>query len=67
MDETKITKPDIPREMQEQAKNLIKDAFRVVGERSRQLADELSDFDKKYQENERRIRNGARRTSGRII
>ncbi|BDI28023.1 hypothetical protein CCAX7_000740 [Capsulimonas corticalis] len=57
----------IPEELQDQAKEFVKDAFRLFADHNRKLAQDLSDFEKQKKETQERIKRGARRTSGRIV
>lgn len=54
-------------ETQKNAKELIADAFRLFADHTKNLADELTEFNKGREETRRRMRDGARRTSGRIV
>lgn len=54
-------------ETQKDAKELIADAFRLFADHTKNLTDELTEFNKGRKEMRRRMRDGARRTSGRII
>jgi len=57
----------IPEETQERAKKMVEDAFRNLEEYMKSVTDEVADFTRRHQETRRRMQNGARRTSGRIV
>jgi hypothetical protein len=59
--------PDIPEEARDQAKNLISQAFALIGQQIERLGKDLEDFNNKRAEIRRKIDDGARRTSGRIV
>jgi len=58
---------EIPEEVREQAKNLISQAFSLIGQQIERLGKDLKDFNNKRAEIRRKIDEGARRTSGRIV
>lgn len=57
----------ISEESQEKAKAIIESAFRDLGQHLSQVADDLAEFNRKRLEATRRMQNGARRTTGRIV
>ena len=59
--------PEIPEEVSEQAKNLISQTFSLIGQQIGQLGKDLEEFNHKRAEIRRKIHDGARRTSGRIV
>jgi hypothetical protein len=59
--------PEIPEEVCERAKKLISQAFSLIGQQIEQLGKDLEDFNNKRAEIRRKINDGARRTSGRIV
>ena len=59
--------PEIPEEVCERAKNLISQAFSLIGQQIERLGKDLEDFNNKRAEIRRKINDGARRTSGRIV
>ena len=59
--------PEIPEDVSERAKNLISQAFSLIGQQIEQLEKDLEDFNNKRAEIRRKINDGARRTSGRIV
>ena len=59
--------PELPKEVSERAKNLIFQAFSLIEQRIEQLGKDLEDFNNKRAEIQRKINEGARRTSGRIV
>ena len=59
--------PEIPIEVSERANNLIFQAFSVIGQQIDRLGKDLEDFNNKRAEIRRKINDGARRTSGRIV
>lgn len=68
VEETKQSNPfGISEETQEKAKAVIENAFRDLAGHLRQLSDDLSEFNKRRVEMRRRMQNGARKTSGRIV
>jgi hypothetical protein len=59
--------PEIPEDVSERAKNLISHAFSLIGQQIERLGKDLEDFNSKRAEIRRKINDGARRTSGRIV
>jgi hypothetical protein len=59
--------PEIPEEVSERAKNLISQAFSRIGRQIEQLEKDLEDFNNKRAEIQRKINDGACRTSRRIV
>jgi hypothetical protein len=59
--------PEIPEEVSERVKNLISQAFSLIGQQIDRLGKDLEDFNNKRAEIRRKIDDGARRTSGRIV
>lgn len=57
----------ISKEAQEEAKSVVESAFRDLTEHVRQITEDIREFNKNRVEMRRRMQNGARRTSGRII
>ena len=57
----------IPQEVQEEAKQIITDAFRLFADHLKRITDDIAEFDKTRKEVRGRIDRGARRTSGRIV
>ncbi len=56
-----------PEDIQEKAKKMISEAFRLFGDHTRRMTEDLAEFNQKHQETQRRIQHGARRTTGRIV
>jgi len=59
--------PELPKEVSERAKDLISKAFSLIEQQIEQLGKDLEDFNNKRVEIQRKINEGARRTSGRIV
>jgi hypothetical protein len=59
--------PEIPEEVSERAKSLISQAFSLIGQQIERLGKDLEDFNNKRAEIRRKMHDGARRTSGRIV
>ena len=57
----------IPEETQERAREMIQSAFRSLEEHMKSVTEEVAEFTKRHQETRRRMQNGARKTSGRIV
>ncbi len=57
----------ISEETQEKTRAVIQDAFGTLTEHIQKIADDFSGFDKRREEMRRRMANGAKRTSGRIV
>ncbi len=57
----------ISEEAQERVKKAVEDAFRGLSEHTRQITEEMAAFDRRRQEMRGRMKNGVRRTSGRIV
>lgn len=58
---------DVPEEVQEDAKEMVRGAFRLFADHTQRMADEMAEFNTKRQNVREKIQNGARRTSGRIV
>jgi hypothetical protein len=58
---------EIPKELQASAKSFIEKAFMFFADQTKRLADDIAQFNKKREKVQRKIEDGARRTSGRII
>jgi hypothetical protein len=61
------TSPEIPEDVGNRAKTLISEIFSLIGQQLDQLGKDLTDFNNKRAEIRRKIDDGARRTSGRIV
>jgi uncharacterized protein YoxC len=57
----------LPEDVKQQAADLVRGAFKLFGEHSKELAEELADFNKQQQRAEERIDRGARRTKTGVI
>ena len=57
----------IPQEVHDEAKEMIQEGFRGFADHSKRLAEDLAEFNKKRKEVRGNIKDGARRTSGRIV
>jgi hypothetical protein len=57
----------ISEETRKKASEMIEGGVRLISEQMKQLAEEVREFEVDFRETTRRIRNGARRTSGRIV
>ena len=57
----------ISQEVQEEAKRIIDDGFRLFADHVKRIKDDMAEFDKNRKEVRGRIDRGARRTSGRIV
>jgi len=57
----------IPEETQERVKEMVQGAIHNFQEHMTSLTEEVADFTKRHIETRRRMQNGARRTSGRIV
>jgi hypothetical protein len=58
---------EIPEELHASAKTFIERAFTFFAEQTKQFTEDIIQFNKKRGEVQRKIRDGTRRTSGRII
>ncbi len=58
---------DISEEAQNKAKEVMESAVRDFSAHLRQITEDLAEFNKSRQEMRGRMKNGARRTSGRIV
>lgn len=69
MKENKQARPEAsdPTEANEQVAKLMRTAFSTLSDRLKVFGNELTEFNEKRREVERRIERGAKRTSGRII
>jgi hypothetical protein len=57
----------IPKELQERARQIVNEAFQLLADQTRRLAEDVSEFDEHRKDVKRRIDRGARRTDGRIV
>ncbi len=57
----------IPEEIQEQAKSMIREAFRFFGDHNRKMAADMAALRKEDQAAKERIMRGASRNNGRIV
>lgn len=58
---------EISEETRKAAAEMLNNGARAISEQVKTITAELADVNRKYAESNRRIRNGARRTSGRIV
>lgn len=58
---------EISEEEQREAKQAVESAFRDLSTHVRQITEEVSEFNRQRAEMRRRMQNGARRTSRRIV
>ena len=65
--EEKVPTFDISEEAQEKAKAAVEGAFGELTRHVRRIGSNLAEFNKHRQEMRRRMENGARRTSGRVV
>ena len=56
-----------PEENKEEPKAIVKNALHLFSTQMRQITDDIVEFNQKRQIIKEKIRNGARRTSGRIV
>jgi hypothetical protein len=69
MDETsdKTNPFGISKEAQEEAQAAVREAFGTLSEHIQRIAEDFAEFDKRRQETRRRMANGARRSTRRIV
>lgn len=58
---------EIPEDVQEQADNIIREGVRALNNGFKRFAENVEQFNKNHEAVRERIKNGARRTSGRIV
>jgi hypothetical protein len=58
---------NFPADIAEKSKQFVTDALAALTQRTQRLTSDVSDFHSKKRETQKRIRRGARRTSGRIV
>jgi hypothetical protein len=58
---------EIPEELQASAKTFIERAFTFFADQTKQLTEDIAQFNKKRADIQRKIEDGTRRTSGRIV
>lgn len=58
---------EISEETHKAATEMLNSGARAISERVKEIASELATVNRMYAESNRRIKNGARRTSGRIV
>lgn len=59
--------PQVSEETQEAVKAAIQETLDLFADHSRKMAESLADFNRRRAEIQERLKNGARRTSGRIV
>jgi hypothetical protein len=63
----KTTGLDVPETVQEEARHIVTDAFRLFSDHTRRMTDDLTEFNEKRRKVTESIDRGARQTSGRIV
>ena len=58
---------DVPKTVQEEARTIVADAFRLFSDHNQRMADDLLKFNQKRRQVQENIDRGARRTTGRIV
>jgi hypothetical protein len=58
---------DIPEDIKEEVKNTIRNAFQLFANQNKEMAQELREFNAKRQEIRGKLKDGANRTTGRIV
>ncbi len=58
---------EIPKAVREDVEQIIKEGVRALNSGFKNFAERVEQFNKNREEVRRRIKNGARRTSGRIV
>lgn len=64
---TKSELPPVPAETQEAVKTAVQDAFRFFASHTRKMAEDFLAFQRKREEISQRMKDGAKRTTGRIV
>lgn len=57
----------VPEDVQEEARSIVRGAFRLFSDHNQRLADDLAEFNQKRRKATETIHSGPRRTSGRIV
>lgn len=58
---------EIPEPLQKELKVALSDTVQIIASSMAKISEELKEFNKRKAETRERIKNGARRTSGRIV
>lgn len=58
---------EVPETVQEEARNIVSEAFRLFADHTQRMADDLTEFNEKRRKVSEDIDRGVRRTSGRIV
>ena len=58
---------DVPETVQEEARTIIRGAFRLFADHTQRMADDMAEFNQKRSQVQENVAHGARRTTGRIV
>lgn len=58
---------ELPSDFEETATELVKNTFDAVSKGMKRLAQDIDDFDKRFEETQKKIDKGAKKTNGLII
>ena len=58
---------EIPETVQEEARGIVRGAFRLFADHNKRLADDLAEFNGTRKKVREEVERGARRTTGRIV
>lgn len=67
MDKTKSHEIIIPESVQQEAKELVEGAFRLLADQSGRIKEDLAEFNRDRHKIEEKMKDGVRRTTGRIV
>jgi len=57
----------VPETVQEEARTIIRGAFRLFADHTQRMTDDLAEFNQKRRAVQESVEHGARRTTGRIV
>ena len=58
---------EVPETVQEEARGIVRGAFRLFADHNKRLADDLAEFNGTRKKVREEVERGARRTTGRIV
>ena len=58
---------EVPETVQEEARSIVRGAFRLFADHTQRMTDDLAEFNEKRRKVSERLDGGIRRTSGRIV
>ncbi len=66
-DADEVAAVDVPDAVQEEARSIVRGAFRLFADHTQRMTDDLAEFNAKRRETSETLTRGIKRTSGRIV